>query len=106
MELLSGLYDCSVSNSAEQAFETLYAQQFDLVVTDISMSGMSGVDLCSLINNHFPKTAVILMSGSYSKLTESNLGSGAFGLIRKPFINTELLKLIATAVASRPGNRE
>lgn len=91
VELLSHSYHCIVANSAEDALDTLNAQQFDLVITDINMPGMSGIDLCRLIRDTFPETAVILMSGGHSKVTKPEQGCGAGGYLAKPFINTELL---------------
>ena len=95
---LSDQYDCIGTSSAELAIEMLKPDSFSLVITDISMPGMSGIELCKYIRKNFPKTTVIIMSASYDKMPESCLNScGAFGYLPKPFNNTDLLKIVAKA---------
>ncbi len=48
--------------SAEEAIEMLNQQSFDFLITDISMDGMDGVDLCRLVKNKHPETRIIVIT--------------------------------------------
>ena len=61
-ELFSETHDCSTAGTAEQALLLLDSKQFDLVLTDISMPGMSGLELLGLIRQRWPATTVIVVS--------------------------------------------
>jgi response regulator RpfG family c-di-GMP phosphodiesterase len=85
-DLLGEEYDCSEAASAEQGLAFLHRTAFDLVLTDISMSGMSGLTLVPHILAISPDTVVIMISGK--KTMESAieaLRAGAFDYIVKPF---------------------
>src|SRR5919112_4759762 len=85
-DLLSPLYDCDVVASAEEAVERLGADAYDLVISDIMMGGMSGLDLIPRVGELSPDTVVIMISGVQT--VESAIGAlraGAFDYVMKPF---------------------
>ena len=63
-ELLSQEYSCQTADTAEDALAKLEAQSFDVVLTDISMPGLSGMELLSRVLQLYPGTPVIMISGS------------------------------------------
>ena len=94
-ELLSTDYDCEAASTAEQALSKLEQETFDVVVTDISMPGLSGVELLSWVLKHHPKTPVIIVSGiSDQEHAERLLKLGAFDYLLKPF----RLEVVETSV--------
>ena len=85
-ELLSADYSCETADTAEQALQKLEAQRFDVVVTDVSMPGLSGKDLLNRVVELYPGTPVIIVSGlSDQEQAESLISRGAFEYLLKPF---------------------
>lgn len=88
-------YEVVTAASGEEATEKLIKTQFDLVITDIKMPGMGGMELLSLIKSQYPKTEVIVMTayGSPEKREEA-LQKGARFYIEKPFEIREIKQLV------------
>jgi DNA-binding NtrC family response regulator len=94
-ELLSEEYVCQTAETAEQAFARLEADAYDVVLTDISMPGLSGVELLGHIRQRFPATPVIIISGIDDREHAQGLIKlGAFDFLMKPFT----LELVETSV--------
>jgi DNA-binding NtrC family response regulator len=85
-ELLSAKYSCHTADTAERALEKLEAQPFDVVLTDISMPGLSGRELLNRVVELYPATPVIIVSGlGDQEQAESLIRRGAFDYLLKPF---------------------
>ena len=85
-ELLSTEYSCQTAYTAEEALAKLQTQRFDVVLTDISMPGLSGMELLTRVVELYPGTPVIIISGlSDQDQAESLIGRGAFDYLLKPF---------------------
>lgn len=85
-DLLGEEYDCQTANSAEAALERLSERDFQLVVSDITMPGMSGLEMIPLVKEVSPNTVVVMISGVQT--VESAIGAlrlGAFDYLMKPF---------------------
>jgi len=88
-------YEVITAASGEEASEKLLNTEFDLVITDIKMPGMDGLELLSLIKSKYPATEVIVMTayGSPEKRDEA-LEKGARFYIEKPFEIKEIKQLV------------
>ena len=85
-ELLSLEHSCDVAGTAEDALAKLQAHAFDVVLTDISMPGLSGMELLSRVLRLYPGTPVIVISGvSDQEHAQSLINLGAFDYLLKPF---------------------
>ena len=85
-DLLSEDYDCSRAGSAEEALTRLREDQFHLVISDITMPGMSGLDMIPHVKEHSPDTVVVMISGMQTvESAISALRVGAFDYLMKPF---------------------
>jgi putative nucleotidyltransferase with HDIG domain len=85
-DLLRPLYDCEAVGSAEAAVELLRDGAYDLVISDIMMGGMSGIDLIPRVRELAPDTVVIMISGVQTVESAINaLRAGAFDYVMKPF---------------------
>ena len=62
-DLLSPAYDCSAVGSAEEALARLRERGYDLVISDIMMGGMSGLEMIPRVLERSPDTVVIMISG-------------------------------------------
>ena len=85
-ELLSAEYSCQTADTAEEALAKLEAQRFDVVLTDISMPGLNGMELLQRVVENYPGTPVIIISGhSDQDHAQSLISRGAFDYLLKPF---------------------
>ena len=85
-DLLCETYQCSKAGTAEQALMCLQNQEFELVISDITMPGMSGLDMIPHVKEISPNTVVVMISGMQT--VESAIGAlrlGAFDYLMKPF---------------------
>jgi putative nucleotidyltransferase with HDIG domain len=85
-DLLSEDYECLKAGSAEQALDCLRAAEFHLVISDITMPGMSGLEMIPHVKQLCPDTVVVMISGMQT--VESAIGAlrlGAFDYLMKPF---------------------
>lgn len=85
-ELLSAEYQCQTADTAEQAFARLEVDSYDVVLTDISMPGLSGLELLGHVRQKYPNTPVIIISGiSDQDHAQGLIRLGAFDYLLKPF---------------------
>ena len=87
--------------SAEDALRHLQAETFDLVLSDMRMSGMDGMALLEHIKKASPLTEVIIITG-YSTVPAAveALHKGAFDFIAKPFKPKDLRAVVNKAALS------
>ncbi len=92
-------YECHTADRAEQALEYLEVQEYDAVITDISMPGISGVHILRRIRERHPTTPVIVISGKGDEFREFFLEMGAFAYFTKPFPLEKLELAVTQAIA-------
>jgi len=89
---------CTVTPAAaaEQALALITEQSFDLVVSDIKMPGLSGLDLLRSVKGRQPGTPVVLITGNPSvNSAVFGLRHGAYDYLPKPFSIREVQELLA-----------
>ena len=102
LDLFSEEHLCDTAGTAEEALKRLEARDYDVVITDIAMPGMSGEDLLGFIKSYRPRTPVIFISGSMDRQrAEGLLVKGAFNYLMKPFRLEEIEEKVARAVEFR-----
>lgn len=85
-DLLSAEHDCTTAGSAEDALERLAEREFHLVISDITMPGMSGLEMLPCAKSVSPNTVVVMISGMQT--VESAIDAlrlGGFDYLMKPF---------------------
>jgi len=101
-ELLSEFYVCQTAETAEKAFARLEADEYDVLLTDISMPGLSGLELLGHVRQKFPDTPVIIISGiGDQEHAEGLIRLGAFDFLLKPFTLDVVEKSVRRAVEYR-----
>ncbi len=93
-------YDSMTASSGMEALDILRTHSVDLVLTDVKMPGMSGIQLLEKIKEITPDVPVIIMTayGSVEKAVEA-MHKGAYTFILKPFENQALIAHIAKAIS-------
>ena len=95
-------YNCRVVRSGKEALEELESTAYHLVLADIIMPGMSGIDLLTIIRSQYPDVAVIMVTGVDDRDTGVlAVELGAYGYIVKPFERNEILINVANAIERR-----
>ncbi|MDQ3667187.1 MAG: EAL domain-containing protein [Acidobacteriota bacterium] len=86
LEVFREAYNCREVSSAEAALTILAQEKFDLVICDINMGGMSGLELVPHVHSLSPDGVVLVISGQ-SKIEAAieAMHAGVFDYIMKPF---------------------
>jgi len=99
---------CSTTRaaSAEQALDLVRAQDPDLVITDLKMPGMDGMELLVRLQGSFPEIPVIMLTahGTIGNAVEA-MKRGAHDFITKPFDRDEVIELIKKALGQAERGR-
>src|SRR5919206_3871675 len=97
-DLFSEEHLCHVAATAEQALAFIDDQPYDVVLTDISMPGLSGLELLGHLRQARPGTPVIVISGIGDRShAEGLINLGAFDFILKPFRLEEVERSVERA---------
>ncbi len=100
--LLKEDYEMDFAYSGEEGLRLVENRDYDIVVTDIKMPGMSGMDVLKALRKEKPDITVIIFTG-YATVDSAReaLKLGAFDYIPKPFSPTEFRDVIHNAIAVR-----
>jgi len=105
-ERLSSVGHSSVAvHSAQEALSALEHEQYDLVLTDLMLADMKGIELLQTIRHQHKKIDVIIMTG-YATIESAieAVQEGAAEYIAKPFTFAELQTVIGRTLLRRTGN--
>src|SRR3954470_22273930 len=98
-DLFSDGHLCHVAATAEQALAFIDEQPYDVVLTDISMPGLSGLELLGHLRQARPGTPVIVISGIGDRTHAEGLTRlGAFDFLLKPFRLEEIEASVTRAL--------
>ncbi len=97
-------YEVLIANNGREALQLLKTNKIDLVITDIRMPDINGLDLLVMIKKEFAETKVIIMTayGSSDVQKEANQRGSLF-YIEKPFEISEIRKIIIDLIGKRRG---
>ncbi len=95
-------YEVAEAASGEEALARFSEMEVDLVVTDIQMEGMTGLDLLAEIKKRSPQTPVLVMTafGTVENAVEA-MRHGAFDYLLKPFSLSEVEARVEKALEQR-----
>jgi CheY-like chemotaxis protein len=99
-------YGATAAYSGEQAVEAAVASNTDVLITDIVMGGMSGIEAAVRILRNLPACKIILFSGQSTTadlLQESEAQGYHFEILAKPINPTILLDLLAAWQRAQDG---
>lgn len=101
-DILGEHYECTSVGSAEEVLAHLRANRFELVISDIMMTGMTGLEMVPHIQACAPDTMVVLMSGMQTiESAIEALRVGAFDYVMKPFDVRHVEAIISRALEHR-----
>ena len=95
-------FEISIAYNGLDALEQVKAADFDVVLLDVLMPGMNGIDTLKEIKKIKPQTEVIMLTGHASvEVGIEGMKAGAFNYIMKPFDPNELVTEINLAFEQR-----
>ena len=100
-------HDVSACGSATEALVALESDDWDLVISDVRMPGMSGLDLLDQVHQHAPETTVILITahGTTESAVEA-MKHGAYDYLTKPCSVDEIRLVVGKALEKRDLSHE
>jgi CheY-like chemotaxis protein len=99
-------YEVIVANNGREALNLLKKNKIDLVISDIRMPDINGLDLLVTVKKEYPQTKVIIMTayGSYDVQKEANRRGSLF-YVEKPFEISDIRKIIIDLIGKEKGFR-
>jgi DNA-binding NtrC family response regulator len=100
--ILKPLYEVHTASDGEEALRFIQNKDIDVVTLDLSMPGLSGIEVLKEIKKLRPETEVIVITG-YGTLNNAQeaIRFGAGDLISKPFDVAEIISIMARSFERR-----
>jgi DNA-binding NtrC family response regulator len=96
--------DATTANGGHQAIALVAEQVFDVVVLDLKMEDMDGIEVLKVLKQKTPNLPVIMLTGHGShSAAEEGFTHGAFDYLSKPYDIDGLTQIIRKAVATQTG---
>lgn len=100
--ILEKQYDVVLAESGEQAIAKVIHQDFDLILLDIAMPEMDGLETYKRMKNYSVDIPVIFLTASgHEEDVLSAIRLGAINYLKKPFLPQELLRRIALGLGEK-----
>ena len=92
-------YTVRTAPSGERALQIMDSTDFDLIITDLKMSGMSGMDLIEEVKQRAPNTSIVILSG-FGDMDDviKAMRAGIADYLKKPFSIDEVLEVVKREV--------
>jgi two-component system, cell cycle sensor histidine kinase and response regulator CckA len=99
--LEAGGFEVLQASSGTEALDRLARESgaIDMVLSDVTMPGMTGIDLSYQIRELYPSMPVAIVSGDVSELERSIIGRADVPFIKKPFHAESLYSAVKEAIA-------
>ncbi len=98
---------CGMAENGIDAYETIIRDVPDVVITDIKMPGMDGLELISKVNAEYPQIIFIILSG-YGEFEFANkaMKYGVKYYLLKPCDENEIIKILEEIDSRKKGRRK
>jgi DNA-binding NtrC family response regulator len=95
-------YEVETALSGKEAFEKMKANPFDIVITDLKMPGVDGMEVLRTFRKEYPDSIIIMITGfSAVETAVEAMKSGAFDYIPKPFTPDEVAIVVKKAIEKK-----
>jgi len=97
-------YELKMAKNGNEGLKMLEEEAFDLVLADLKMPHMDGIEVLGAIKEKWPKTDVVIITGYQTVETAVKaIKLGAFDYIEKPFTPDSLIAAVANVFRIRNG---
>src|SRR4030066_412478 len=95
-------YEVEAALSGKEAFEKMKANSFDIVITDLKMPGIDGMEVLKTFRKEYPDSIIIMITGfSTVETAVEAMKLGAFDYIPKPFTPDEVAIVVKKAIEKK-----
>ncbi len=95
-------YEVDIALSGKEAFEKMKANPFDIVITDLKMPGIDGMEVLKTFRKEYPDSIIIMITGfSTVETAVEAMKLGAFDYIPKPFTPDEVTIVVKKAIEKK-----
>jgi two-component system response regulator PilR (NtrC family) len=97
-------HEVDASASGEEALAAVERRSYDLLILDLCMKGLSGLDTLERLRSRAPEAKAVVVSGSLDRFRpelEAARRNGLLGVLHKPFSLNDLSVLVASALGGR-----
>lgn len=99
-------YEVETFTRSADALARVKERRFDIVVTDLKMEGVDGMQFLTEVKEKYPETEVIVITGFATMATaKESFNKGVFDFLAKPFKLGEIAEVIAKAEAKIKNNQ-
>lgn len=99
-------YEVETFTRSRDALQRVREKQFNIVVTDLKMEGVDGMQFLTEVKDRYPDTEVIVITGFATMATaKESFNKGVFDFLAKPFKLGEITEVIQKAEAKIEKNR-
>lgn len=96
-------YEVTAAANGEEAIELIGKNHFKLVITDLRMPGIGGLELLKKIKTNKPDTLVIILTAFCDDITYTDIRAlGAYTYLCKPIKKNEMLAIVKDAMVKTP----
>lgn len=99
VHLMGGEYDFVEAPNGEQALKLANRMRPDLVISDVHMPGISGIQLCEALKRLRPLPVVLITSKLTEQVQTDAIRAGADAILRKPVNPDQLQSIVKTLLA-------
>ena len=94
-------YEIDVATGGEEALKKETEKRYDVILVDLMMPGLSGIDLLRSLKGQKSRAQIIMMTGYPSTKTSLHtMQLGAFDYLPKPFIPSEIRNVVIRAISA------
>ncbi len=100
-------YQVEEAANGKEALEKMAEKHYDLVITDVKMPEIDGMELLSKVKEQYPRTQVVVISSHSGEINSSEVvAAGASHFISKPFNNIEITRTLDKLIARKKWDRQ
>jgi DNA-binding NtrC family response regulator len=100
--LVQEAYEVDMARSGEEALRKEAEKHYDVLIVDLMMPGLSGMDLLKSLKAQDPNSKIIMVTGYPTmKNTVQAMQLGAFDFLPKPFLPSDLRGIVARALSGQ-----
>ena len=101
MILTDDNYSVRVANNGQSALDAFKEEDFDLLIADIRLPDMNGMDVIKQVRRHTPETKIVVITGFVStSVAVDAMNTGVADFLPKPFSEKQILKSVHATLAS------
>jgi len=88
-------YEVETYTDSAQAMARTLERNFDIVITDLKMDGMSGMEFLTEVKRRSPRTEIIVITGFATlEASKESFQKGVFKFVAKPFKLSDILEMV------------